>query len=91
LRWLGMAGFLINGRGTTLMVDPLLSGFDMPVMIEFPIAAADVPKLDAVLTHSDNDHYRVPTCQQKGEAMPSPATAAQNPGAITKVTEPSRR
>ena len=48
LRWLGMAGFLINSRGTTLMVDPLLGGFDMPVMIEFPIAADDVPKLDAV-------------------------------------------
>ena len=41
LRWLGMAGFLINSRGTTLMLDPLLGGFDMPVMIEFPIAAAD--------------------------------------------------
>ena len=55
LRWLGMAGFLINSRGTTLMVDPLLGGFDMPVMIDFPIAAADVPKLDAVLvTHSDD-------------------------------------
>jgi hypothetical protein len=26
-RWLGMAGFLINSRGTTLMVDPLLGGF----------------------------------------------------------------
>jgi L-ascorbate metabolism protein UlaG (beta-lactamase superfamily) len=63
LRWLGMAGFLINSRGTTVMVDPLLGGFDMPVMIEFPTAADDVPKLDAVLvTHSDNDHYSVPTC-----------------------------
>jgi hypothetical protein len=62
LLWLGMAGFLINSRGTTLMVDPLLGSFDMPVMIEFPIAAADVPKLNAVLiTHSDNDHYSVPT------------------------------
>jgi hypothetical protein len=30
---------LINIRGTTLMVDPLLGGFDMPVTIEFPIAA----------------------------------------------------
>ncbi len=64
LRWLGMAGFLINSRGTTLMVDPLLGGFDMPVMIDFPIAATDVPRLDAVLiTHSDNDHYSVPTCR----------------------------
>jgi L-ascorbate metabolism protein UlaG (beta-lactamase superfamily) len=65
LRWLGMAGFLINSRGTTLMVDPLLGGFDMPVMIDFPIAAETVPRLDAVLvTHSDNDHYSVPTCRQ---------------------------
>ena len=62
LRWLGMAGFLINSRGTTLMVDPLLEGFDMPLIITFPIAAKDVPRLDAVLvTHSDNDHYSVPT------------------------------
>jgi L-ascorbate metabolism protein UlaG (beta-lactamase superfamily) len=65
LRWLGMAGFLINSRGTTMMVDPLLGGFDMPVMIEFPISASEVPKLDAVLvTHSDNDHYSVPTCRE---------------------------
>jgi L-ascorbate metabolism protein UlaG (beta-lactamase superfamily) len=64
LRWLGMAGFLINSRGTTIMVDPLLGGFDMPVMIEMPIAAEDVPRLDAILvTHSDNDHYSVPTCR----------------------------
>ena len=62
LRWLGMAGFLINSRGTTLMVDPLLKDFDMPVMIDFPIATEDVLRLDAVLvTHSDNDHYSIPT------------------------------
>jgi L-ascorbate metabolism protein UlaG (beta-lactamase superfamily) len=37
----------------------------MPVMIDFPIAAGTAPRLDAVLvTHSDNDHYRVPTCRQ---------------------------
>jgi L-ascorbate metabolism protein UlaG (beta-lactamase superfamily) len=65
LRWLGMAGFLINSRGTTLMVDPLLGWFDMPIMIELPIAAADAPHLDAILvTHSDNDHYSVPTCRE---------------------------
>lgn len=47
LRWLGMAGFLINSRGTTIMVDPLLEGFGMP------IAAKDVPGVDAILvTHS---------------------------------------
>ena len=64
VRWLGMAGFLINSRGTTIMLDPLLGGFDMPMMIELPIASRDVPRLDAILvTHSDNDHYSVPTCR----------------------------
>jgi L-ascorbate metabolism protein UlaG (beta-lactamase superfamily) len=63
---------LINSRGTTLMVDPLLGGFDMPVMIEFPIAAADVSTLDAVLvTHSDNDHYSVPTCRDLAGSLVS--------------------
>lgn len=65
VRWLGMAGFLLNSRGTTVMIDPLLGGFDMPILIDFPITAAAVPLLDAVLvTHSDNDHYSVPTCRQ---------------------------
>ena len=62
LRWLGMAGFFINSRGTTIMVDPLLKGFDMPIMIDFPIKPGEVPRLDAILvTHADNDHYSVPT------------------------------
>jgi L-ascorbate metabolism protein UlaG (beta-lactamase superfamily) len=62
LRWLGMAGFFINSRGTTLMIDPLLKGFDMPIIIDFPITTDKVPRLDAVLvTHADNDHYSVPT------------------------------
>lgn len=62
LRWLGMAGFLINSRGTTFMVDPLLEGFDMPIMIDFPIKSKAVPHLDAVfVTHADNDHFSVPT------------------------------
>jgi hypothetical protein len=34
LRWLGMAGFLLNSRGTTIMIDPLLGDFDMPVLID---------------------------------------------------------
>lgn len=62
IRWTGNAGFLINSRGTTIMVDPLLKGFDMPVFFDAPIAADKVPHLDAVLvTHSDNDHYSIPT------------------------------
>ena len=65
IRWLGNAGFFINSRGTCLMVDPLLVGFDMPLLIDVPILPTEVPALDAVLiTHSDNDHFSVPTCQQ---------------------------
>src|SRR5438128_4270899 len=37
IRWLGMAGFLVNSRGTTFMVDPLLEGYDMRLLREFPI------------------------------------------------------
>ncbi len=63
VRWLGMSGFLINSRGTTFMIDPLLGEFDMPLLIDFPIKSDDVPHLDAVLiTHSDNDHYSRTTC-----------------------------
>ena len=62
LGWLGMTGFLIKSRGTTFMVDPLLEGFDMPMLIDFPILAKNVPHLDAVfVTHADNDHFSVPT------------------------------
>jgi L-ascorbate metabolism protein UlaG (beta-lactamase superfamily) len=64
LRWLGGAGFFVNSRGTTLMVDPVLEGFDMRVMIDMPILPNEVPHLDAVLiTHSDTDHYSVQTCK----------------------------
>lgn len=60
--WLGMAGFLVNTRGTTFMVDPVLGEFDMPLLIDFPINTDDVPELDAVfITHADNDHFSVPT------------------------------
>ena len=62
IRWLGMAGFLVNSRGTTLMIDPLLQGYDMPLLMEFPIKPKAVPRLDAIFaTHSDNDHYSVET------------------------------
>jgi L-ascorbate metabolism protein UlaG (beta-lactamase superfamily) len=44
------------------MVDPLLEGFEMPLLFQPPILPKAVPRLDAVLiTHRDNDHYSVPT------------------------------
>ena len=56
--WLGNAGLLVNSRGTTVMIDPLLVGFDMPTLVEPPILPEDVPAFDALLyTHIDNDHF----------------------------------
>lgn len=64
LRWLGGGGIMLNCRGTVLMIDPVLEGFDMPLLFEPPITAPQVPRLDGVLiTHIDNDHFSVPTCQ----------------------------
>jgi len=62
--WLGGGGVMINSRGTIIMIDPLLEGFDMPLLIDRPILPKEVPKVDAVLvSHSDNDHYSRTTCK----------------------------
>lgn len=64
VRWLGGAGALVNCRGTVLLIDPVLEGFDMPLLVESPVKVEDVPKADAVLlTHSDNDHFSRDTCR----------------------------
>ena len=65
IRWLGNSGEFINCHGTCIMIDPLLKGFDMPLLIDIPILPKDVPHLDAVLiTHCDNDHYSRVTCSE---------------------------
>lgn len=61
--WLGSAGIFLNSRGSTLMVDPLLQDFDMPLLIQPPILPRQVPRLDALLiTHIDNDHFSRSGC-----------------------------
>ena len=71
--WLGMAGLLINVRGTVLLIDPLLvvlkaadgtavSETGHRFRVPLPIEAASVPRVDAVLyTHEDGDHFAQPT------------------------------
>jgi L-ascorbate metabolism protein UlaG (beta-lactamase superfamily) len=71
IRWLAGTGFMINARGTVIMVDPLLITVkDIPLTselghemaVDYPIKAADVPNVDAVLyTHSDDDHLGLMT------------------------------
>ena len=46
IRWLGNAGTFINSRGTCVMIDPLLEGFDLPLLVDMPILPEDVPHLD---------------------------------------------
>jgi L-ascorbate metabolism protein UlaG (beta-lactamase superfamily) len=72
--WLGMAGALINARGTIILVDPLISvsmadgqqvsesGFRQKVPV--PIEASAVPRADMVAyTHADDDHIGLVTAK----------------------------
>jgi len=64
--WLGGAGFLINARGTIVLIDPVLKTMPGhpeqcetgPVLkIKYPIDPDDIPNVDVALyTHSDDDH-----------------------------------
>ena len=65
LYWLGNAGLFLNSRGTCLMIDPLLNDYPMPMLVDFPLDPDEVPHLEGVLiTHSDDDHYYLPTCRK---------------------------
>lgn len=64
VRWLGNGGAMVNARGTVILIDPLLEGFDMKLLVDPPLATGDVPRADAVLiTHCDNDHMCIATCR----------------------------
>jgi L-ascorbate metabolism protein UlaG (beta-lactamase superfamily) len=70
LYWLGQAGFVLNVRGTVLLVDPLLltlpgapdsagalSETGVEMLCRWPIEASELPRADAILyTHTDEDH-----------------------------------
>lgn len=71
--WLAGSGFLINARGTLIMIDPVLktmpkqhylSEIGLKLKVDYPIDSVDVPKLDALLyTHCDDDHLATRTAQ----------------------------
>ncbi len=72
ITWLGGAGILLNVRGTVLLIDPLLTGFDMPTLFDCPLRPEDVKRLDAVLvTHIDNDHFSRETCRALADRHPA--------------------
>ena len=60
--WLGGGGAMINSYGTIIMIDPLLKGFDMPLLIDMVAKTDDILKVDGYfVSHVDNDHYSRPT------------------------------
>ncbi len=70
--WLGMAGALINCRGTIIFIDPLISygaadnicETGNRLLVPLPITADKVPKADFVCyTHADSDHYAEKTAK----------------------------
>ncbi|MFC5647705.1 MBL fold metallo-hydrolase [Paenibacillus solisilvae] len=64
--WLSGAGFLINSRGTLIMIDPVLTmkpgspdicEIGHRMLVPLPIVATEVPRLDTILySHLDDDH-----------------------------------
>jgi L-ascorbate metabolism protein UlaG (beta-lactamase superfamily) len=74
LWWLTNAGFLINSRGSLVMIDPAImlspdaegeheTGHTL--LVELPIMATRVPRMDAVFyTHGDYDHFAPATARE---------------------------
>lgn len=70
--WLGMAGALINCRGTIIFIDPLISygasnkecETGNRLLVPLPVTADSVPKADVICyTHADSDHYAEKTAR----------------------------
>ena len=58
IRWLSGGAAMINARGTVIMIDPVLEGFDMPLTYDPPLKPEEVKRIDGLLvTHIDNDHF----------------------------------
>ncbi|HUV39566.1 MAG TPA: MBL fold metallo-hydrolase [Planctomycetota bacterium] len=89
LTWLGMAGLLVNARGTVLLVDPLLVVTDrggvqysetgLRLKVPLPIRAKDVPRADVVMfTHAEDDHCGLATARVLNDRL-EPAFFAPPP------------
>ena len=68
LYWLGNAGCMINCHGTIIILDPMIVGFDMPLLFESPLDIQDVTHVDGYLiSHIDNDHCSLDTIESLKE------------------------
>lgn len=76
--WLGMAGAMINCRGTIILIDPLISyGADTntcetgdKLLVPHPVTADKIPRVDFVCyTHADSDHFAEKTARILNERL----------------------
>ena len=79
--WLGMAGVLVNARGTIILIDPMLSAVEkdgvqfcegtFEMLVPLPIDAQSIPRVDWVLyTHADDDHLGRMTAETLAARLP---------------------
>ena len=72
VRWLSGGAAMINSRGTVIMIDPVLEGFDMPLTYDPPIKSEEVKSIDGYLvTHIDNDHFSRVTIKHTADVTKS--------------------
>jgi len=81
ITWLAGASFLINARGTIILIDPVLttqpddsrmSETGLKLLVDNPISARVIPKVDVVLyTHSDDDHLAAETAKILSKLTPT--------------------
>jgi N-acyl-phosphatidylethanolamine-hydrolysing phospholipase D len=76
--WLGHAGFLLQGAGVSMLIDPVFSNHCAPLplpgmqrLAPTPCALEELPPIHAVLlTHSHYDHLDLPTLRRLGKHLP---------------------
>lgn len=79
------------------MIDPVLSGFDMPLLIDVPLTEEQVPHLDSILlTHCDNCGFWLDAPgwkefngnpeQLRGRVLNPERVIALNPGEAYRLT-----